>query len=264
MMRVLLVAVLLPPVQEDRQAELLKTFRQEFVSITPGKEGFPPEFDMGRSGGEAAERPVHAVKLKDAIQVSKYEVPQNLWQAVMGKNPSRWKGVRNSVERVSFDEAVEFCAKLTDLARNAKLIEDSQVVRLPSEAEWEYFARAGTSTAYSFGNDPKDLAEYGWYTGNAAGNDPAVGAKKPNPWGLYDIHGYVWEWCQDAWHPTYEGAPSDGRAWMDGGEATRRVLRGGSWKDEAKACTSFTRRSEPREYRDEAVGFRCVLAPVSR
>jgi formylglycine-generating enzyme required for sulfatase activity len=258
----LLLLALLPPVQDDRRAGLLRTFREEFVAITPGEAGFPPGFDMGRAGGEAAEKPVHRVTLKEAIRVARYEVPQNLWESVMGTNPSRWKGERNSVERLTFDEALEFCTKVTELLRKDQRIEKDQVVRLPSEAEWEYFARAGTATAYSFGDDPRDLAEYGWYTGNAAGNDPPVGAKKPNPWGLYDIHGYVWEWCLDAWHPTYEGAPADGQAWTSGGDPQKRVLRGGSWKDEAKSCTSFTRRAEPRDTRDDAVGLRCVLASV--
>ncbi len=246
---------------QDGQAKLLKTLREEFVPITPGKDGFPLDFQMGSAVGEANERPVHQVTLKHSFQMAKYEVPQNLWESVMGKNPSRWKGGRNSVEMVSYAEAVDFCAKTTALLKAAKLIEEGQVIRLPSEAEWEYAARAGTSTKYSFGDDAKDLGEYGWFTGNAAGNDPPVGAKKPNAWKLFDVHGYLWEWCADAWHDTYEGAPSDGSAWSTE-DAKKRVLRGGSWKDTAEQLTSSYRRAAAADLRDNAVGLRCVLAAV--
>ena len=168
---------------------------------------------------------LQTVTIKYAFAVARYEVPQNLWEAVMGSNPSKWKGPRNSVEMLSFSAAQDFCRKTTALMRQAKLIEKTEVVRLPSEAEWEYFARAGTTTRYSFGNDPSTLDDYGWYTGNAAGNDPPVGAKKPNPWGLYDIHGYLWEWCLDTGHEDYDNAPTDGSAWIDTAGKTR-VLRG--------------------------------------
>jgi len=235
------------------QDKLLKTFREEFVAITPGKNGFPASFEMGG---------VHKVTLARDFFVAKYEVPQNLWESVMGGNPSRWKGARNSVEMLSFEEAESFCRKATELLRRAKLIEADQVVRLPSEAEWEYVARAGTKTSYSFGDDVKDLDAHAWHTGNAAGNDPPVGAKKPNPWGLYDIHGYLWEWCADVWHDTVEGAPADGAARTGTGD--RRVLRGGSWKDGAEKLRSSYRRSAAAGLRDDAVGLRCVLAKEAK
>ena len=108
----------------------------------------------------------------------------------------------------------------------------------PSEAEWEYATRAGTASVYSFGDDPTALGDYGWSTHNAAGNDPPVGAKKPNAWDLYDVHGYLWEWCADPWHDDYAAAPTDGSAWTTAGDADRRVLRSGSWKDPAAKLTS--------------------------
>jgi len=244
----------------DPQAlELLKTFRAEFVELTPGQGGMPAEFEMGRETGPPSERPAHRVTVAQPFAIARYEVPQNLWQAVMGDNPSRWKGPRNSVELLSFDDATAFCEKVTSLLRQAKLIDERQVVRLPSEAEWEYAARAGTDTLYSFGDDVAALDDHAWSTRNAAGNDPPVGAKKPNPWGLHDMHGYLWEWCADPWHEHYAGAPAKSGAWNDGGDVRRRVLRGGSWKDPAEKLTSTARRGEPRPYKDDAVGLRCVL-----
>ena len=260
MIVVLIVAATVTSDPSPKQLQLLKTFREEFVAVTPGKGKFPREFTMGRADGQDAEQPVHKVVFGYNFQIARYEVPQNLWEAVMGNNPARWKGPRNSVEMISYDEAVAFCKKVTELMRAAKLITEKQVIRLPSEAEWEYCARAGTQTLYSFGDDPEDLDDYGWYHGNAPGNDPPVGAKKPNAWKLYDVHGYVWEWCADTWHETYEGVPTDGSAWRAAGDPKRRVLRGGSWKDLADKLTCTYRTSAPKPFRDAAVGLRCVLA----
>ena len=204
-MRTLALILLLAPLQEP--SALLKTFRDEFVPIKGDK----------------------------PFLIAKYEVPQNLWESVMGANPSKWKGKRNSVEMLSYEEAKTFCQKVTALLRAEKLIDPDQTVRLPTEAEWEFAARAGTATKYSFGDADKDLGDHGWYHGNAAGNDPPVGAKKPNPWGLYDVHGYLWEWC-------------DGH-----------VIRGGSWKDDADGCASASRKEVPAETKDDHIGLRCVL-----
>lgn len=245
----------------DDQLKLLKTFRDEFIAITPGRGDYPKSFKMGReNGGGENERPVREVTFNYNFQIAKYEVPQNLWTAVMGSNPSRWKGPRNSVEELSFGEAQEFCLKATRLMRDAKLIAMSEEIRLPTEAEWEYTARAGTSTTFSFGHDVKDLDAHGWHTGNAAGNDPPVGAKKPNPWKLYDVHGYLWEWCLDTAHDNYKDAPKDGSAWIKDGDEKKRIARGGSWKDKAEKLTSSYRLALPAETRDDAVGLRCVLA----
>lgn len=251
-----------PPPTDASTKQLLTTFRREFIVITPGQDRFPSEFDMGRNDGPAAERPCHRVRLAKpfSFSIAKYEVPQNLWQAVMGSNPSRWKGPRNSVENVSFDEAQQFCRQITKLLRSAELITPTQSIRLPTEAEWEYCARAGSTTLYSFGDDVQQLDKYAWHTGNAAGNDPPVGAKQPNAWGLYDIHGYLWEWCQDPWHENYQSAPIDGTAWNQAGDATRRVLRGGSWKDKPDMLTSTYRVGRPTDTRDDAIGLRCVLS----
>lgn len=207
------------------QADLLKVFRAEFVVVPPG--------DMKLSSNQPKR-----------FAIAKYETTQNLYEAVMGKNPSRWKGERNSVEMVSFGNTNEFCEKVTKLLRDANLIGERENVRLPSSEEWEFAARAGTATTYSFGDDEKLLGEYAWTHDNAAGNDPPVGAKKPNPWGLYDVHGYLWEWTATRGQP----------------DSASRIVCGGSWKDPAKGCTSASRRALPSDTRDDAVGFRCVLS----
>jgi formylglycine-generating enzyme required for sulfatase activity len=240
------------------QIKLLKTFQSEFVSVTPGEGKFPKSFEMGSKAGPKNEQPLHSVTFDYKFEIAKYEVPQNLWEAVMGSNPSKWKGPRNSVEMLDVDEAIEFCDKATKLMQAAKLIDSKQRIRLPSEAEWEYVARAGTTTTYSFGDDAEMLDAYGWSTDNAAGNDPPVGAKKPNPWGLYDIHGYLWEWCSDAPKDDYSTAPKDGSAAK--GDKTKGIARGGSWKDKAPLLTSGYRHLISRKVRDDAVGLRCVLA----
>jgi formylglycine-generating enzyme required for sulfatase activity len=248
------------PADDSDERALLQTFREEFVPLAPGRDEFPAEFTMGTNDGPPSERPAHVVKLSRPFAIARYEVPQNLWQAVMGDNPSRWKGPRNSVEMLSYDDAVDFCRRVTDKLRAAKLINANEVIRLPSEAEWEYSARAGTTTRYSFGDDAAALGDYAWSTHNAAGNDPPVGAKKPNAWNLYDVHGYLWEWCADPWHDDYTAAPTDGSAWTTGGDANLHALRGGSWKDPAEKLTSTHRRPAPNDLKDDAVGLRCVLA----
>jgi len=222
MFNTLLIVTLLSADTTPEQLKLLKAFREEFVAVTPREAKLQP------------------------FSIAKYEVPQDLWQAVMGNNPSRWKGPRNSVEMISRGEADEFCENVTKLLRAAALIDKAQSIRLPTEAEWELAARAGTTTAYSFGDDPKQLGDYAWFNGNAAGNDPPVGAKKPNPWGLYDMHGYLWEWTA---------------ASANAGDAAKlAVVRGGSWKDKAEELISGSRQVVNAGLRDDAVGFRCVLA----
>ncbi|MCA9177327.1 MAG: formylglycine-generating enzyme family protein [Planctomycetales bacterium] len=266
-----------PADANDEQLQLLKRFRDEFVVLAPGKDKFPGSFQMGDDQGPAEQRPAHRVSFGYSFAIAKYEVPQNLWEAVMGSNPSRWKGPRNSVEMLTYEEAADFCRRCTKLMRSQKLIDEHEEIRLPSEAEWEYAARAGTNTVYSFGDRVADLDAYAWHTGNAAGNDPPVGALKPNPWGLYDMHGYLWEWCLDSGTDDYQDAPADGSARQEANAKTR-VIRGGSWKDPAASMSSRARAGEfrhaggtlkfrggvPADTKDDAIGLRCVLASGKR
>ena len=257
-----------PARTEDDAVKLLETFNEEFVPITPGRGRFPKSFTMGRDGGPAEERPAQDVTFDYDFAIAKYEVPQNLYEAVMGENPSRWKGPRNSVEMMTWAEANTFCERVTQKLRAAKLIADDEVIRLPTEAEWEYTCRAGTKTQYSFGDEatkPGDagkkaslLDKYAWHTGNAAGNDPPVGALAPNPWGLYDVHGYLWEFVADEWSKDHTNAPRNGSAAASSAEKKSYVVRGGSWKDRYERLTSSSRQKVAATTKDDAIGFRCV------
>ena len=178
-------------------------------------------FRMGdlQGGGYKAEKPVHDVRIGYAFAVGKYEVTQGEWRVMMGNDPSYFKGERNPVENVSWNDTKEYVRKLS--ARTGK------EYRLLSEAEWEYMARAGSSTKYPWGNDiSSSQARYGRQIGHGT---VSVGSYAPNAFGVYDTVGNVWEWVEDCWHDSYSGAPTDGGAWMSGGECGRRVLRGGSW-----------------------------------
>ena len=240
--------------------ELLKTFRDEFVSLKPGVKPFPARTFVQETVSQTLQNAdQRRVEFVDEFAISKYEVTQEVWTAVMGSNPSRWQGPRNSVERLSYAEAVEFCRRMTKLLRDKELIPAKAIVRLPTECEWEYACRAGSATRYSFGDDVEQLDAHAWHTGNAAGNDPPVGALKANPWGLYDMHGYLWEWClSDPADPESLISPMDEQWWKrsDGDQA---VVRGGSWKDPAPQLTSGYRRIIERDSRDDAIGLRCVL-----
>jgi formylglycine-generating enzyme required for sulfatase activity len=258
----------------DKQSQLLKTFVEEFVQVTPGKGKYPASFEMGSSDGPASERPPTTITFKHEFSIAKYEVPQNLYEAVMGSNPSRWTGPRNSVEMFDFAAAKQFCQMITQQLRQEKLLSDDEEVRLPTEAEWEYCCRAGSKTRYSFGDkaqEPGDdgkkarlLDAFGWHTGNAAGNDPPVGALKPNAWGLYDMHGYLWEFVADDWHDGHQGAPPDGSARHSKDQKSSPVVRGGSWMETFDLLTSSARRTVPADFKRADLGFRCVKARVRK
>jgi len=244
---------------------ILKRFISECVSITPGSEKFPLEVQMGRHFEGPLALPEHTVKMSQPFRICKFETTQDLYATIMGSNPSRWKGPRNSVESMSYADAETFCTKLTTRLQVAKLIEATEIVRLPTEAEWEYCCRAGTDTRYSFGDaagvetdkDPiaSILDKYAWHTGNAAGNDPAVGVLIPNPWDLFDMHGYLWEYVSD---PELNREANDKKP--PASERSTCVIRGGSWRDRASDLTSGARRSMPIQETSDAVGFRCVIA----
>ena len=223
------------------------------------------------------EGPQHQVTVPSFF-MGKYAVTQAQWQAVaawpqveleLDPDPAHFKGDNRPVEQVSWDDAVEFCARLRR--------QTGRPYRLPSEAEWEYACRAGTETPFHFGESiTTDLANYrgmDWeyegktYSGDYGGGPHGIYREETtevgsfaiaNAFGLYDMHGNVWEWCLDHWHDTYEGAPADGSAWLSSDEKEERVLRGGSWYLEPGRCRSALRASNTPDNRYDNIGFRVV------
>jgi formylglycine-generating enzyme required for sulfatase activity len=231
----------------------------ELVKIEPGT------FLMGSPSSEAGrydnEGPQTQVRITKEFWMGMYEVTQGQYEAVMWTNPSGFKGGMNlPVETVSWVDATNFCARLTEQERQVGRLPVGYVYRLPTEAEWEYACRAGTTTRFSYGDDPQDarLGEYAWYSGNSGNQTHPVGAKKPNAWGLYDMHGNVWEWCLD-WYVTYPGGSVTNPEGP--GSGSYRVLRGGSWGNAGGYCRSAYRVSSTPGDRSNNLGFRPVLAP---
>jgi formylglycine-generating enzyme required for sulfatase activity len=228
----------------ERSQLLLRELNLEFVDIPAGS------FVMGSNDYDNEKNP-HQVTLK-AFQMSKYPITQKQYRLVMGTNPSSFQGEENCpVENVSWHDAVKFCEELS------KKI--GQKVKLPTEAQWEYACRAGSTEKYCFGDDVSQLGNYAWYNENAEDKTHPVGEKLANSWGLHDMHGNVWEWCEDIWHENYNGAPTDGSAWLTGGEQNRRALRGGSWSIDDIDCLSAVRGRYGEVVRDGNVGFRVVV-----
>ena len=232
------------PEQEKERTEdktVTNTIDMKFALIPKG------EFMMGSEEYDW-EKPVHTVTISKPFYLSVYQLTQREWETVMGNNPSDFKGDNQPVENVSWDDVQEFIKKLNEK-------ENTHKYRLPSEAEWEYAVRARTTTRYSFGDGDSKLDEYAWYSENSDKTHP-VGKKKANQWGLYDMHGNVWEWVQDEWHGNYDSAPTDGSAWEDGVSADR-VLRGGGWVADAGDCRSADRDFGPGN-RSRFLGFRLL------
>lgn len=219
------------------------------------------------------ERPQHEVTVSNFF-MGKYPITQSQWRAVASRtdlkvrqdidlNPSYFQDRPDSdcrpVERVNWYDAIEFCARLSKLTGGE--------YRLPSEAEWEYACRAGTTTPFYFGETiTRELANYdAGYTyarepnGEYWEETTPVGQFPPNAFGLYDMHGNVWEWCADTWHDNYDGAPTDGSTWIENGNASRSPLRGGSWGSKPNNCRSAMRDDPARRgCRINNVGFRVV------
>ncbi len=230
----------------------------KFVWVSPGAfQMGTPEDEEGRYDWELG---VHTVRL-EGFWMAAAPVTQAQYAAVMGTNPSGFQGEEHGdeparpVEQVSWGDAMAFCEKLTAKANAAGCR-----IALPSEAQWEYACRAGSTTRYGFGDSEAQLGDYAWYGENSEGQTHPVGQKRPNAWNLYDMHGNVWEWCRDTWHVTCEGAPDDGSAWVDD-KGTSRVFRGGSWDSDARYCRSAYRLYYTPDFRIHFVGFRVLTVP---
>ena len=260
------------PLDQGLIARALAVFRKsdtlplEMVAIPGGR--FLMGSPVDEAGHKSRESPQHEVNIEPFF-MGRYPVTQAQWRSVatmpqiqqkLNPNPSRFSGDRLPVERVSWEDAVEFCARLSAYT--------GRQYCLPTEAQWEYACRAGTTTPFHFGDTI--TTEVANYDGSAYAAGPRGKSRTKttpvdhfgiaNAFGLSDMHGNVWEWCQDSWHSSYKGAPSDGKAWLTDSDAARRVVRGGSWFGYPRNCRSAFRDYSPPDLRDFLIGFRvsCV------
>ncbi len=236
--------------------DLGKGIKLEMVLIPAGE--FPmgsPDSDKDASTGE---KPQHRVRITKPFYLGKYLVTQEQWQAVMGSNPSCFEGRKNPVEQVTWDKCQEFLGNL-----NGKFGTRRGTFQLPSEAQWEYVCRAGSKTHYCFGNNESGLGEYAWYDRNSGGMTHPVGEKKPNAWGLYDMYGNVWEWCQDCYDGGYYAhSPTDDPTGPLKGST--RVLRGGGWHNRDGGYRSANRGHFSPKHPGFDLGLRVALIPADK
>jgi formylglycine-generating enzyme required for sulfatase activity len=252
---------LLHPAKAQAPKEITNSIGMKLVLVPKGTFMMgSPESEQGRNENENQ----HEVTISKDYYLGVYEVTQAEYQQVMTTNPSYFQGEKikgdsspHPVEQVSWNDAVEFCKRLSGLPEEKKA---GRVYRLPTEAEWEYACRAGSTTAYSFGESSQSLGDYAWFNGN--GNFPThpVGQKKPNAWGLYDVHGNVFEWCSDRLGEYPKGAVSDPAGPEEG---SPRVIRGGCWYNGAAGCRSASRNREDPSGRAFALGLRVALSSQS-
>jgi len=218
----------------------------EFTYVLPGT------FEMGSADDESgrdADEHLHTVHVVSGFYLQTTPVTQTQWESVMEDNRSHFRDGDRPVENVSWDDAHEFIERLNEMEKAGHF-------RLPTEAEREYACRAGTNTAFYAGNGERDLDRAGWYDGNSGGQTHPVGEKESNSWGLYDMHGNVWEWVEDDHHRGYHKAPVDGKAWVDTPRGWYRGVRGGSWIGGAPNCRSATRGFGPPDTRGSNFGLR--------
>ncbi len=215
----------------------------ELVYVKSGR------FMMGSKSGAAEEKPAHEVTISRAFYMAKHEVTQQQYERVAGEHPSKVEGAALPVEAVSWKDAQGFCEELSRRT--------GRKIRLPTEAEWEYACRAGSTSSYCFGDGKTTLGKYAWYGGTSSGKTHPVARKRANAWGLHDMHGNVQEWCADWYDPQYYGdSPQENPTGPTSGR--RHVVRGGSWKDGNPRCRSASRGSLHPSIRLESFGFRVV------
>ena len=240
---------------EEESFKLGRGMTLEMVKIPAGT--FLMGSPEGEEGSEQDERPQHEVKIS-GFSIAKFPITQAQWRAVsewpkvtaeLDDSPSGFSGTNRPVETIDWFQAKEFCDRLS--------AKTGRYFRLPSEAEWEYACRAGTAAPYYSGQEiTEGIANYG----EKRNETTDVGTFPPNPFGLYDMHGNVWEWCMDRLHDSYTDAPSNGMPWLEGGHENTRVVRGGAWNSQASNCRSAYRIGCEPDGKDYIIGFRVVCA----
>ena len=277
-------APVLPPVRTSSSAPTGKSDPASLTGATQNAQGLqeftvkagsialqviqlpPGHFRMGSATGDPNEMPVHEVTLAKSFWMGKYPVTQKQWQAVMDFNPSKFEGPDAPVENVSWNACESFLKHLNEK-------QSDWTFRLPTEAEWEYACKAG-STGMRYSGTLNDIA---WYKDNSGGRTHPVGQKQPNAWGLHDMLGNVWQWCRDLQHDNYEGAPADGSPWitdsyimlsgyrqLQGSSPYYKdvsVMRGGGWNSEAQDLRATNREMLVGNSRYKDLGFRVVCVP---
>ena len=235
-------------------------FGGKYLLVEPGS------FVMGDSlgNGPKGERPSHEVTISDPFFFGERPVTQAHWQSIMGENPSKftdgWAAGLRPVETVSWLDAQAFIDRLNERDVDSVRLGFTGEWRLPSEAEWEFAARAGTSSRWPFGDRDSELNDYGWHAGNSGASTREVGQKKANPWGFLDLFGQTGEWCHDDHAPNYESHTGIQQAHVDA-ESLRKIHRGGSWFTESDSTRSRARASAPATQRGDGIGLRLVWAP---
>jgi formylglycine-generating enzyme required for sulfatase activity len=263
----LIAAAILPGCRQDKQVaptpNTVVTQSGIEMMVIPGG-----SFEMGSKGASPDETPVHKVSISP-FWMDRCEVVQEEFKKYQLPDPSHFKGAKQPLDQINWTDAALYCNERSR-AEGLKPCYDERTwacdfaadgYRLPTEAEWEYACRAGSSTQYSFGSGPGSLKDYAWYGENSSATTRPVGQKKPNAWGLYDMHGNVAEWCNDHYAENYyqQSPEKDPRGPVEGKE---RVLRGGAWNSSAESCRSAYRTSDPSIddtcLANDAIGFRCV------
>ena len=236
------------PAFGQQSKEIINSIGMKMVLILPGS------FLMGPPTNEVGSQvSLPLVTISNWYYLGTYEVTQDEYQKVIGRNPSRFIGGKNPVECVSWEDAVSFCRNLSELPQEKAA---GREYRLPTESEWEYSCRATSGDAYSFGDTADLLGEFSWFDRNATRQTHEVGEKKANRWGLYDMHGNVCEWCQD-WYDFYPSTKETDPTGPISGSF--RVRRGGSWSHQAKFCEAAYRYAGEPTNRSWVCGFRVAL-----
>jgi len=256
------------PALNEAPKTITNSVKMKLVLIPAG------EFLMGAPDSDKdafeREKPQQRVRISRPFYLGAYEVTQGQYQAVAGKNPSQFKGSDDlPVDTVSWHDAITFCNTLRTreglkpyYPSDGKTQSGGDGYRLPTEPQWEYACRAGSTTRYCFGDDVANLGEFGWYGLNSSDKTHPVGQKRPNAWGLYDMHGNVGELCWDLYDARFQGQSRDTRP-LDPSQATDRVRRGGSWYNNTRYCRAASRYWNAPDFRDDHLGFRVARDPMA-